>query len=205
MSEWIMTCMNQFGYLGIALLLLLETVFPPIPSELILAFGGFMTLDTQMELTGVVIASTIGALLGALLLYGAGRCISVKRLEAMFGSKPAHLLRFKKEDVQRAILWFEKKGSISVFFCRFVPVLRSLISIPAGISHMKLLPFLLYTTLGSLLWNAVLSYAGAMLGSHYTIIVETISTYAKVIAIIIFLCAIGFWFLRKRKSVDESQ
>lgn len=197
MSEWVMACMNQFGYLGIAGLILLETIFPPIPSELILAFGGFMTTTTQMSLFGVVISSTIGSLLGAVCLYGAGSCIPVHRLEKLFDSKLAHILRFKKADVQKAMTWFEKRGKYTVFFCRFVPVLRSLISIPAGIARMKLIPFLCFTIIGSLIWNLIISYTGALMGIHWETIVSLIGTYANAIVLLFIGCTITIWFMRR--------
>lgn len=131
MESWITSVMEQFGYFGIALLILLENVFPPIPSEVILTFGGFMTTKSDLTVLGVVVASTIGSVGGAVILYWIGRILNVERIERII-EKWGKYLRLTKEDVRKADAWFDKYGPWTVFFCRFIPLIRSLISVPAG-------------------------------------------------------------------------
>ena len=156
MTNLVFDLINQFGYLAISLLIAIENIFPPIPSEVILSFAGFATHHSQMNVFGVIIASTIGAVVGALVLYWIGTLLNPDRLEKLFDHKLFKLLGFKKGDVQKAIRWFDKYGTGAIFYGRCIPVVRSLISIPAGIAKVKLPKFLIYTSLGSLLWNAIL-------------------------------------------------
>ena len=141
MQSWMISIMDHYGYLGIALLILIENLFPPIPSEVILTFGGFLTTYTKMNLIGVILSSTIGSVLGAVVLYQIGSLVPVSKLEEIVNGRIGKLLHFKKEDVSHAVEWFDSKGNYTVFFCRFIPIVRSLISIPAGIAQIfKTLP-----------------------------------------------------------------
>lgn len=151
MENLVIEIMNNFGYLGIGLLILIENLFPPLPSELILTFGGFMTIDTSMTVIGVILFSTVGSLLGAIVLYYIGKILNKERLIKIVKSKYGKLLKIKPKDIESADKWFDTKGNKTVFFCRFVPVVRSLISIPAGMSEMPMLKFIIYTTFGSLI------------------------------------------------------
>lgn len=168
MQEMIIEIMNNFGYLGVFLLIAIENVFPPIPSEVILLFGGFMTTFSDMNIVGVIIASTLGSILGAIILYYIGKILNKERLKKIITSKPGKILRLKPEDIDKADNWFDTKGNKTVFFCRFVPIIRSLISIPAGMSEMPMKKFLIYTTAGSLIWNAALTIAGSIVGENWT-------------------------------------
>ena len=125
MENWITEFMEQYGYLGVFLMIALENVFPPIPSEIILPFGGFMTTYTSMTVPGVVIASTAGSVVGAMILYGIGLLLDVERLEKII-DRFGHILRVTKEDVHKADAWFDKYGIWTVLFCRMVPLIRSL-------------------------------------------------------------------------------
>ena len=130
MEHLIIDIMNEFGYLGITLLIILENIFPPIPSEVILTFGGFMTTHTSMSVIGVILFSTVGATVGALILYYIGYLLSEERLGYFLDGKIGRVLGFKKEEVNKAVEWFNKKGKLAVLLCRCVPIVRSLISIP---------------------------------------------------------------------------
>lgn len=200
MENWITNIMEQFGYAGILLLIALENVFPPIPSEVILTFGGFMTTYSSLTITGVVIAATVGSVLGAVILYGAGYLINVDRLEGWI-DRYGRFLRLKKEDIRRADAWFDKYGYWTVLFCRMIPLIRSLISIPAGISKMKFGLFLLYTTIGTLIWNIVLVSVGAAVGGSWEKIVGFMDVYSNIAYVAIAVCGLGgiYLFLRKRK------
>ena len=134
MQDWIIQMMDQFGYWGIGGLIAIENIFPPIPSEVILTFGGFMTTYTSLNVWLVILAATLGSLVGAIILYGIGRIISPKRLEKILAGRLGKILRLKPEDIGKAEAWFQKRGKLTVFFCRFIPIVRSLISLPAGMA-----------------------------------------------------------------------
>ena len=132
---------GQYGYLGIALLIALENIFPPIPSEVVLTFTGFLTLTAGLNVLGAITAATIGAVLGAAILYAVGHFLSVERLEKILNGKVGQTLRFKAKDLDKATKFFQKNGVLALFFGRFVPVVRSLISVPAGMTHYKFTKF----------------------------------------------------------------
>lgn len=172
--------MEKFGYLGIFLMMTLENLFPPIPSEIVLPFGGFMTTYANLTVIGVMTAATLGSVIGAMILYSIGLLIDVERLErivARFG----HLLRIEKADIRKADTWFDRFGYWTVFFCRMVPLVRSLISIPAGMSNMKFSAFILLTTLGTLIWNALLVAVGVLLGENWEAILGIMDVYSTIV------------------------
>ncbi|MFD6440675.1 DedA family protein [Peribacillus sp. NPDC060186] len=199
MENWITEFMDNFGYIGIFLLIALENIFPPIPSEVILTFGGFMTTTTNMTIVGVVIASTLGSVAGAVVLYGIGLLIDVKRIEKFVG-RWGHIFRLTVTDVHKANSWFDKYGAWTVFFCRLVPLIRSLISIPAGMSHMSFWLFLLYTTSGTLIWNVILVNVGAAVGSSWENIVGYMDIYSNIVYAIFVLLFILFVVLIFRRN-----
>lgn len=201
MDNWITPYLEQYGYLSVFLLIMLENVFPPIPSELILGFGGFMTTYTSMSKTGVIIFATFGSIAGAIILYGVGRLLDVKRLEKIV-NRYGNILRIKTNDIKKADLWFKKYGTFTVFFCRMIPLVRSLISIPAGISNMNFSLFLLYTTLGTLIWNVILVWSGAMLGSSWSKILQFKNIYSNITYVIIALVIVGFilWYVKMKNK-----
>lgn len=197
MENWITNMMEQFGYWGILLLIALENVFPPIPSEVILTFGGFMTTYTNLTVVGVIAVATIGSIFGALILYGVGYLVNVDRLEQWVG-KYGKYLRLKKEDIRRADAWFDRYGYWTVLFCRMIPLIRSLISIPAGMSKMKFGLFMLFTTIGTLIWNTILVSVGAAVGGNWEKIVEFMDVYSHIAYALIAVIGIAavIWFLR---------
>lgn len=201
MESWITSVMEQFGYFGIALLILVENVFPPIPSEVILTFGGFMTTKSELSIFGVVVASTIGSVGGAVILYWIGRILNVERLERII-EKWGKYLRLTKEDVRKADAWFDKYGPWTVFFCRFIPLIRSLISIPAGMSGINQWLFLVLTTLGTLIWNLVLVLVGAKVGNNWHQIVNYMDVYSNIMYVVIAVSAVIFiiWFIKRKKT-----
>jgi len=204
MENWITSIMEQFGYIGIFLLITLENVFPPIPSEVILTFGGFMTTQTGLSVLGVVVASTFGSVAGAIILYGVGVKLDVNKVERIV-EKWGHILRLKKEDVHKANGWFTKYGAWTVFFCRFIPLIRSLISLPAGMSHMNFGQFIILTTLGTLIWNVVLVNIGAAVGGSWETIVHYMDIYSNIAyAVLAILIIVAFiLFVRKRVIVNK--
>ena len=207
MTAWIEQMMSEYGYIAIALLIAIENIFPPIPSEVILTFGGFMTTTTTMTPWGVILAATIGSVLGAIVLYGVGRCFPEERLERWMDGKLGKILRLKKEDVRRAQGWFERRGKLTVFFCRFIQVIRSLISIPAGMAKMPFSIFLLLTAVGTCLWNVVLVMLGAWAGASWEKIADYMGVYSKVGVIVLGVAAvivIAVFYIRRKKKAKQA-
>lgn len=198
MQTWITETMDTFGYLGIFLLIALENIFPPIPSEVILTFGGFMTTHTTLTKLGVIFFSTLGSVVGALILFWIGTLLDIKKLEKIV-DRWGHILRLTKKDIYKANEWFTKHGVWTVFFCRLIPLIRSLISIPAGMSRMNIWIFLLFTTLGSLIWNTILVYIGSSVGASWEKIVEYMDVYSNIIYLIMAIGVAVFIFLFVRK------
>ncbi len=200
MQDIILEIINQFGYIGIFLLITIENIFPPIPSEIILCFGGFMTTFSDMNIWGVILSATLGSVTGAVILYIIGRVLTINRLDRLIDSKIGRVLRLKKEDARRAGQWFESHGNIAVLLCRFVPIMRSIISVPAGISKMKFSLFLTLTILGTFIWNTVLVYLGNLAGSSWDKVVSYVDFYSMVVVALvgIFVLIFGVVFIKKR-------
>lgn len=177
MQNWVTDIMEQFGYLGIFLMMALENIFPPIPSEIVLPFSGFLTTYTGLTIFGVTMVATTGSVIGAIILYGIGLLISVERMEKIV-DRWGHILRLKKGDIQKADRWFDKYGYWTVLFCRMVPLVRSLISIPAGMSKMRFWLFLLFTMIGTISWNIILIMAGVVLGESWGDILRFMEVYS---------------------------
>lgn len=201
MEQWITDWLSEFGYWGVFLLIMIENVFPPIPSEVILTLGGFMTTTTSMTIVGVITVATLGSVVGAVILYFIGLQLDVERLEKIV-DKHGRWLRVTKEDIHRADAWFDRIGPWAVFFGRLVPLVRSLISIPAGMSNMKFSVFLLFTTLGTVIWNTILVSAGAALGENWHSLVGYFDIYSNIIYVVLVLVAISWlvWFMNKKKK-----
>ncbi|MBC1526262.1 DedA family protein [Listeria seeligeri] len=206
METWITSIMADFGYIGIFLLIMVENLFPPIPSEIILTFGGFMTTVSSLNVVMVIIVATLGSVVGAILLYKVASYFGKERLSKIV-LKHERILRLKESDIERAENFFLKYGSWAVFLCRMIPLIRSLISIPAGMTKMKMSRFLVLTTAGSLLWNTVLIGLGAFLGESWNEIVvfmDSFSTIIYSIIAVIVVVGLGFFFrARFKKTLDE--
>ena len=197
--------MEQFGYFGVAFLIMIENLFPPIPSEVILTFGGFMTTTTELNIPLMIVAATIGAVVGAAILYGLGTLLDVERLDKIV-DKYGNILRITHADIHKADSWFDRYGFWTVFFCRFVPLIRSLISLPAGMANMNFGLFLLFTTVGTVIWNTVLIYLGAAVGSQWETIVHYMDIYSNVAYVILGIIGIAviIWYIRKRKQTVKA-
>ena len=206
MEQIIINIMEQVGYLGVFLLIAIENIFPPIPSEVILVFGGFMTTYTTLNIPIMILAATLGSLLGAIVLYYIGKIFNKERLKRIVNGKIGKVLRLKASDIEKADKWFDTKGNKTVFFCRFIPIVRSLISIPAGMSEMPMQKFLLYTISGSLIWNAVLIIVGSIVGDKWETIVGYLDNFSNIILIIlviIFVVVIIYWFVIRKKKQSK--
>ena len=197
--------MEQFGYLGVAFLIMIENLFPPIPSEVILTFGGFMTTTTELNIPLMIVAATIGAVVGAAILYWVGTLLDVERLDKII-DKYGNMLRITHADIHKADSWFDRYGFWTVFFCRFVPLIRSLISLPAGMANMNFGLFLFFTTIGTVIWNTVLIYLGAAVGSQWETIVHYMDIYSNIAYVILGIIGIAviIWYIRKRKQTVKT-
>ena len=206
MQEFIISLMGQFGYFGVFFLIALENVFPPIPSEVILLFGGFMTTYTSLNIALMVVAATLGSLLGAIVLYYIGKILNKERLKKIVSGKVGKVLRLKEKDIDMADHWFDTKGNKTVFFCRFIPIVRSLISIPAGMSEMPMAKFLLYTTVGSAIWNTVLIVTGNRVGENWESILGVFDQYSHIVLILLILIFVLFivWFYTKKQKKKKA-
>lgn len=201
-TQTIMTLINQYGYLAIVFLIALENVFPPIPSEVILTFTGFLTLTTHLTVWGSIIAATVGSIIGAIALYGVGRLVSVERLSRFVETRAGRLLRLKQTDIERAGNFFNRRGGIAIFYGRFVPVVRSLISVPAGMAEYPFWSFVGLSTLGTLIWNTVLINAGSLAGSHWQSVLgwfEEASMFVLIGVIVLAVPLGAFYYHRKKR------
>ncbi len=177
---WIEQIMTALGYPGIALIMLVENLFPPIPSELVMPLAGFLVAQGQFTFFGAILAGTIGSVLGALALYYIGR-IAGEPVVRPFIRNYGKWFLLSEEDLDKALNVFGRHGDIMVFTGRVIPLIRSLISLPAGMKGMPVGRFLLLTTLGSAVWTTLLTVAGYILGANWSRVVDFISDYQKVV------------------------
>lgn len=198
MVEWVKQFMQSLGYLGIALLMFLENVFPPIPSELIMPLAGFTAAQGELSFLGAVAAGTAGSVLGQLPLYYLGRLAGEERLKR-WADKYGKWFTVSHKEIDKAQGWFDEHGGKAVLICRLVPGIRSLISIPAGMARMNLVAFLLYSTLGMGVWALILAYAGRVLGQNYELVGRYLgpATYVVVGAL---LLGSAFWIAKRRSD-----
>lgn len=199
MSEWIINIMEQLGYLGIALLMFLDNVFPPIPSEVIMPSAGFTAAQGQLSLIGVIVAGSFGSLIAAATLYWIGRKISHDALFRWVNQYGKYLF-IKTDDVKKALDWFEKYGHRVVFFGRMIPAVRSLISIPAGMSHMPFWKFMTYSMLGTVIWTTFLATVGYYFGNNTALMQQIFSNVGYVIVAIVALFVVYLWFKKRKNS-----
>lgn len=169
MATWIIETINALGYAGIFLLMLAESLFPPIPSELIIPFAGYLAATGQLNLWLVLITATAGAVVGMLPWYFAGRIFGLDRVRWL-ADRFGRIMTLNAEEIDTATDWFRRFGPIIVFVGRLLPLIRTLISVPAGLAAMPFWKFLLFSTLGALTWNAILVGAGFVLAEHYELV-----------------------------------
>lgn len=186
MFEWITGFIEQSGYLGIAILMFVENVFPPIPSELIMPLGGFSASEGELNIFLVILSGSIGSVAGAALWYYIGKWIGLERLKG-WTSKHGRLLTLSSEEVDQANDWFERHGGKAVFLGRLIPTVRTLISVPAGFAKMPLGRFLVYSTAGTVLWIGTLAGAGYLLGGQYEQISRFLNPASNVVVGMIVL------------------
>jgi membrane protein DedA with SNARE-associated domain len=203
MFDKIVEIVSALGYFGVFLLMLLENIFPPIPSELIMPLAGFVAARGDLNFIGVILVGTAGSVVGALPWYYAGAKLGQERMKRL-AKRWGHWLTLSPEDVDKASGWFDRHGKGAVFFGRLIPAVRTLISVPAGIAGMPMTLFLIYSTLGSLIWTALLALAGYLLESQYEKVsqyMDPISTGVVVLMVLYYL----YRLVRQRLSKGSQE
>ena len=210
LATWVQDVINQFGYFGVALLVIIENVFPPIPSEIVLPFAGFVAqqgssaAQSDTSVIGMMIAATIGSVVGALILYFVSAAIGPDRLRA-FVEKFGKWFGVKSSDLVRAEAWFDRRSSLAVLVGRCVPLIRSIVSIPAGFRRMKLSSFVVLTAIGSAVWNIALIGAGAVLKDQWDVVGDYVGVFQWVVVAAIIVALAKFVLSRiKRRNTSKS-
>ena len=216
LANWVQDVINQFGYIGVALLVVIENVFPPIPSEIVLPFAGFgaqqsastdalSAAQSDTSVVGMMIAATIGSVIGALILYAIAAAIGPERLR-VFVERFGRWFGVKPSDLVRAEAWFDKRSAVAVLVGRCVPLIRSIVSIPAGFRRMKLTSFVVLTAIGSAVWNIALIGTGAVLGDQWERVGEYVGVFQWLVigAILILLVRFVLTRVKRRRTSVKS-
>jgi len=192
LATWVQDIIERLGAVGVALLIILENVFPPIPSEIVLPFAGFVAQRGDGSVVVMIVAATVGAVIGALILYYVAALIGPVRL-GVFIAKFGKWFGVKPADLTRAEQWFDRHAVAAVLLGRCVPLIRSVVSVPAGFRRMPLVPFIAYTALGSAVWNTALIGAGAVLGNQW----ENVEPYVAILQWLVLAAIALFltWFI----------
>lgn len=180
MFDWIVGLVERSGYLGVALLMFAENLFPPIPSELIMPLAGFAAARGELGLLPVILAGSVGSLLGAVLWYLVGRWLGAERLRRL-AARHGRWLTIAPEEVDQACRWFQRHGGKAVLIGRVIPAVRTLISVPAGIARMRLAPFLLFTSIGTAIWSSLLVVTGFLLEDQYRAVADYVNPVSNLV------------------------
>lgn len=195
LAEWIKLLIETLGYPGIVLVMALENVFPPIPSELVMPLAGFMAAEGTFNLVAVIVAGMVGSVLGALILYYLGLWANEPIIRA-FVRRWGRYALISENDLDVSLSYFSRYGEAVIFFGRLIPIVRSLISVPAGMQRMPLPKFLLFTIIGTTIWSAILSIAGWMLKENYTRVAGVVDRYQSLVLMLVVLAVAAFLYLR---------
>jgi membrane protein DedA with SNARE-associated domain len=191
-AGWAVDLMESIGGPGAGIAIALENLFPPLPSEVILPLAGFTASRGDMSLASAIVWTTVGSLVGALVLYYLGAALGRERMRRLAVRVPL----IKVEDVDKAEAWFGRHGRKAVFFGRMIPLFRSFISIPAGVERMPVPTFVLYTTAGSLIWNVIFVMSGFWLGESWHLVEGYADPLQKAVIVAVVLGVA--WFVGKR-------
>jgi membrane protein DedA with SNARE-associated domain len=191
-TGWVEDVIDALGYAGVAFLVALENLFPPIPSEVVLPLAGFVAAGSAVEVVGMIVAATVGSTVGALILYGIAAAIGPDRIH-VFVVRYGRWFTIKEADLVRAEEWFDRRSDVAVLAGRCVPIIRSIVSVPAGFRRMPLLRFTVLTILGSLVWNSALVGAGAALGENWERVGDWVGLFQ--VAVIIAVVGLVLWFV----------
>ena len=203
MEQIITDFISKWGYTAIFILILLENVLPVVPSEIILTFAGLLSVKSHLSIWTLLIIATIASFIGLLILYYICRLISEEKLYR-FVDRHGKWMKLKSKDLKRANDWFKKYGAWAVFLCRFVPVLRVLITIPAGINRMNVIQFTTLSLIGTTIWNFALILLGRLLSDSFDALMNGIHTYSRIMYVIIIIAFIYFvrrYLMKRRRSV----
>ena len=203
MEQIITDFISKWGYTAIFILILLENVLPVVPSEIILTFAGLLSVKSHLSIWTLLIIPTIASFIGLLILYYICRLISEEKLYR-FVDRHGKWMKLKSKDLKRANDWFKKYGAWAVFLCRFVPVLRVLITIPAGINRMNVIQFTTLSLIGTTIWNFALILLGRLLSDSFDALMNGIHTYSRIMYVIIIIAFIYFvirYLMKRRRSV----
>jgi len=198
---WAQSVVSSMGYPGLVMVMFLENIFPPIPSEVILPLAGSLALEGRFTLWGVTAVGSMGSMAGALVFYALGYLFGEPRVRFLM-RRYGRWLMLSEADLDKALEWFDRYGERVIFFGRMVPIVRSLISIPAGIASMNLAVFCLYTAIGTGIWSFLLTFAGYLLGKSWPLVSDWVSRYEKaaiVIGIVAIVAFFGRRFLQRRQ------
>lgn len=207
-TEWALEIIKTLGYPGLGFIMFLENVFPPIPSEAVLPLAGWLTLgeNATFTLLGVTIVGAIGSVAGAFFFYGIGRWFDESRVRYLL-QRFGKWFMLSESDLDTALAWFKKYGEYVIFFGRMVPIVRSLISVPAGLAKMNIPRFTFYTALGTALWSFLLAFAGRLLGESWPIVSDIINQYEHVVYVLCAVAVVGFFgyrfWQRRKKAVSD--
>ena len=216
LANWVQDVINQFGYFGVALLVVIENVFPPIPSEIVLPFAGFVAqqgasavnatagaAQSDTTVIGMMIAATVGSVVGALILYFVSAAIGPERLRG-FVERFGKWFGVKSSDLVRAEEWFDRRSVVAVLVGRCVPLIRSIVSIPAGFRRMKLTSFVVLTAIGSAVWNIALIGAGAVLGDQWERVGEYVGVFQWIVIAAVLVLLVRFVVSRLKKRRPQN-
>ena len=200
LTNFVTDVVNALGYVGVALLVALENLFPPIPSEVILPLAGFVAGEGDASLIGMIIAATVGSLVGSWILYGISAAVGPDRFHR-FVVRYGKWIRLTERDLERAEHWFDRRSNAAVLVGRCIPLIRSIISVPAGFRRMPFLRFSVLTVIGSAIWNTALIGAGAILGERWRSVGDAVGLFQGVVIVaIVGALAYAVWrrFLKPR-------
>ena len=200
---WVENIISTLGYPGLYLVMFLENVFPPIPSEVVLPLAGSLTLSGRFSIALITIVGMLGSLTGAFLFYWIGKLLGEQRIRT-FIEKFGRYALLSSKDLDKSLEWFGKYDDWVIFFSRMVPIIRSLISIPAGIASMNLGTFSIFTVMGTALWSFLLALGGRLLGEQWPLIADFINTYQNIVLVVGALLVLYFVVSRllKRRVID---
>ena len=201
LATWVQDVIEQLGYVGVALLVVAENVFPPIPSEIVLPFAGFVAQRGSDSVVLMILAATVGSVIGALIMYWIAAVIGDDRLHA-FTRKFGKWVQIREADLTRAEEWFDRHATSAVLIGRCVPLIRSVVSIPAGFRRMKLIPYIAYTFLGSLVWNIMLIGAGAILGDNWELVGSYVGVFQWVVIALVMVAIMRFAYGMYRRRTN---
>lgn len=195
MSDFIIGLITQWSYLGIFFLMVAENIFPPIPSELIMPFAGYVAANGELNVVGVLIAGTLGSLVGTSAWYIAARLLGLHRF-VWLCNKLGRVATLSEDDIDKADHWFKRHGIWAVLIGRLIPAIRTLISVPAGLAAMPFGQFLLISAVGTVIWTAILTGAGYLLQANFHAVeawVDPVSTAVVILAVVIYLFRVATW------------